>query len=109
MKKLMLVALLILAAVPTRAADDRTLVGSIHHHGAFLAPVLKATEIQQQLALLVGGRLAWVANHQLCLGIGGYGLASEIATDFDDGVTVASKLSISSSRTTCSISLFSPL
>lgn len=84
MKKLMLVALLILATVPARAAEDRTLIGSIHHHGAFLAPVLKATEIQREFALLLGGRLAWVANHQLCLGIGGYGLSSDVSTDFGE-------------------------
>jgi hypothetical protein len=82
MKNLMLVTLLILATVPARAAEDRTLVGSIHHHGAFLAPVLKATEINRDFALLAGGRLAWVANHQFCLGVGGYGLASDLSTDF---------------------------
>jgi len=83
MKKLMLVALLILVCAPALAADDRTLVGSIHHHGAFAAPVLKGTEILGQFSLLAGGRVAWVANHQFCLGVGGYGLASDITTDFD--------------------------
>lgn len=78
MKKLVLTALLILAAATVRAAEDRTLVGSIHHHGAFIAPVLKATEMQDQLALLVGGRVAWVANHQFALGVGGYGLTSDV-------------------------------
>jgi hypothetical protein len=83
MKKLLLVVLLILVVVPARAAEDRTLVRSVHHHGAFLAPVLKGSEMLGQLSLLVGGRIAWVANHQFCLGIGGYGLASEVSTDFD--------------------------
>jgi hypothetical protein len=27
--------------------------------------------------------VAWVANHQFCLGVGGYGLASDVTTDFD--------------------------
>jgi opacity protein-like surface antigen len=83
MKKLMLVVLLMLAAAPVRAAQDRTLVGSIHHHGAFLAPVVKGTEMLDQFSLLLGGRAAWVANHQFCLGVGGYGLASDVTTDFD--------------------------
>lgn len=84
MKKLLLVVLLILVAIPAQGAEDRTLVGSIHHHGAFLAPVLKGTEMLGQLSLLVGGRVAWVANHQFCLGVGGYGLASDVTTDLDD-------------------------
>lgn len=82
MKNLALVALLMLAAAPIQAAQDRTLVGSIHHHGAFVAPVLKVTEMQGQLALLAGGRLAWVANHKLALGVGGYGLLSDIKSDY---------------------------
>lgn len=82
MKKLVLVALLILATLPAQAEEDRTLVGSIYHHGAFFAPVLKATEMQGQLALLVGARAAWVANHQFALGVGGYGLASDVKSDY---------------------------
>jgi hypothetical protein len=82
MKKLVLVALLILAAAPVQAAGDRTLVGSIHHHGAFVAPVLRATEMQDQLALLAGGRVGWVANHKFALGVGGYGLISDIKSDY---------------------------
>jgi hypothetical protein len=83
MRKLALVAILLLAAMPAYSAQDRTLVGSIHHHGAFIAPVLKATEMLDELSLLVGGRVAWVANQQFCLGVGGYGLASDVTTDFD--------------------------
>jgi len=92
MKKLMLIALLILACVPAHAAEDRTLVGAIHHHGAFAAPVLKGTEILGQFSLLAGGRVAWVANHQFCLGIGGYGLASNVTQDFE-GEDVSALLS----------------
>ena len=84
MKNLLLVALLILVAVPAQGAGDRTLVGSIHHHGAFIAPVLKGSEMLGQMSLLVGGRVAWVANHQFCLGIGGYGLASDVTEELDD-------------------------
>jgi hypothetical protein len=84
MKNLLLVALLILMAVPAQGAGDRTLVGSIHHHGAFIAPVLKGSEMLGQMSLLVGGRVAWVANHQFCLGIGGYGLASDVTEELDD-------------------------
>ncbi len=83
MKKLMLAALLVLVATPAYAERDRTLVQSITHHGAFIAPMLKATEMLGQLSLLVGGRVAWIANHKFCLGVGGYGLASDVTTDFD--------------------------
>ena len=82
MKKPLLFALLILMALPVRAAEDRTIFGSIYHHGAFLAPVLKATEFEDQLGVLVGGRVAWIANHHLALGVGGYGLTSDIKTDY---------------------------
>jgi hypothetical protein len=82
MKKIMLVLLLVSAAFPAYGAEDSTLMKRIQHHGAFLAPVLKATEFRNQLALLVGGRVAWVANHQFCLGVGGYGLASEVESDY---------------------------
>jgi TM2 domain-containing membrane protein YozV len=82
MKKLMVVVLLIVVTGTAGAAEDRTLVGSIYHHGAFIAPVLKATEMKGQLTLLAGGRLAWVANHRFCLGVGGYGLLSDVETDF---------------------------
>ncbi len=83
MKKLLLIALLILLAAPARGAEDRTLIGVVDHHGAFFAPVVKGTEMLGRFSVLVGGRVAWVANHQFCLGVGGYGLTSDVTTDFD--------------------------
>lgn len=76
MKKLLLIIFVIGS---TLAAQEETLLGDGEIvHGGFGGPVVKFTSINNQFALLVGGRGGWILNHQLVIGGGGYGLVNEV-------------------------------
>jgi hypothetical protein len=46
--------------------------------GGFGGPVIKFTSINNQSALMLGGRGGWIINHSLVLGGGIYGVVNEI-------------------------------
>jgi len=48
-------------------------------HGGFGAVHLRAGEVKNERSLFMGGEAAWVANHQLILGVGAWALVSESA------------------------------
>lgn len=58
-------------------------------HGGMIAPVMKFTQINNEPALMLGGRIAWIINHNFCLGAGAYTMISgnPQATDTTDPVT----------------------
>jgi len=59
--------------------EEETLFQGEITHGGFGGPVVKFTQIRDELGVLVGGRGGWIINHTLSLGGGAYGLANEIA------------------------------
>ena len=70
--------LALLAMTVSAQAQERTLIGGADIHGGFGGPVLKYTRINDQDALMVGGRGGWILNHALVLGGGGYGVVNDI-------------------------------
>lgn len=86
MKKLFIIIAIL--AVTTMMAQEKTMFGSSPDisHGGFGAPVVKFTSINGEFGVLVGGRGGWLINHQISLGIAGYGLATNTQLDgFTDG------------------------
>ena len=59
-------------------AQQRTLVGDRVESGGYGAPVVKFTDVAGNFAVLAGGRGAWIINHTIMIGGGGYGLANDI-------------------------------
>jgi hypothetical protein len=67
-------------AVPA-AGQQRTLVDDGFDSGGFGAPVIKFANAVDQFAVYVGGRGGWIINSTIMLGLGGYGLASDVTID----------------------------
>lgn len=78
-KKLVVVLLLSTVAIMGQA---ETLVSGHLESGGFGGPVVKFTQINDEFAVLVGGRGGWIMNHTFILGGGGYGLVNEIDTKY---------------------------
>lgn len=66
------VGLALLLALPAAAQEPRTVVGAEKVHGFFAAPVVKFSELGDDFAFMPGGRLGWLAGHELALGAGAY-------------------------------------
>ena len=79
MKSLIAVFCLFSILTTTLMAQEETLLGMEDiEHGGYGGIVVKFTSINNQFALLVGGRGGWIINHAFVLGIGGYGLVNDI-------------------------------
>lgn len=77
MKKIIL-ALVLFSFAPL-TAQEQTLLGDTEiEHGGYGAMVIKAATINNEPAILIGGRGGWIINHTFSIGIGGYGLANNI-------------------------------
>jgi hypothetical protein len=63
------------------SAQEETLFGDQTSHGGFGGPVWKATRTAGRMAAVSGGRGAWIINHRVTLGGGGYGLIMDVKTD----------------------------
>ena len=71
------------AEKPKKADDGyemKTLLGGNDKltHGGYMGFSVLGTKMNDDDALLVGGRLAWVINHKFALGFAGYGLTNNI-------------------------------
>ena len=62
----------------TTFAQDQTLFNGKLESGGFGAPVVKFTSIKGEFGVLAGGYGGWLINHQLLVGLGGYGLVNDI-------------------------------
>lgn len=76
MKKLII--LIAILAATSMMAQEKTMFGSNPDisHGGFGAPVVKFTSINGEFGVLSGVRGGWIINHQISLGIAGYGLTT---------------------------------
>ena len=75
-------ALFILTLTLTVSAQQQeTLFSSPVEHGGFGGVVSKMTSIRGEMAYMVGGYGGWLIDHQLMLGLGGYGLASNVRAE----------------------------
>jgi hypothetical protein len=87
------------------AAQEETLFKGDIQTGGFGGPVIKLTRINDQGALMVGGRGGWIINHCLALGGGGYGIVNDV--DSPEGVLpLEGPLDISFIRIPCPITVF---
>jgi hypothetical protein len=77
MKYIMMLGAILLTLVSVAAAEEETLLGGEIEHGGFGGPVVKFTEIDDEFAVLIGGRGGWIINHSFVIGGGGYGLVNQ--------------------------------
>jgi hypothetical protein len=79
MKSLIVVFCLCTFLASTLIAQEETLLDTEDvEHGGYGALVIKFTSVNDQFALLVGGRGGWIINHAFVIGFGGYGLVNDI-------------------------------
>jgi hypothetical protein len=78
MRHLVFVILLFAFAADVAAQEEQTLFKGEYEKGGFGGPVVKFTSINDQSAVMVGGRGGWILNHSLVLGGGGYGVVTEV-------------------------------
>jgi hypothetical protein len=88
MNKIILTSVLFLFAVMTLKSQDpefeyykdkeiKTLLGRDRAGGFFGAITLGYSQIDNQNAVILGGRFSWIASHNLGIGIGGTGFINE--------------------------------
>jgi len=76
--KYLLSFLLVVAVIPLYA-QEQTLFDFDHiEHGGYGAFVTKVTTINDEGAVLMGGRGGWIVNHVFAIGGAGYGLVNNI-------------------------------
>jgi hypothetical protein len=68
--------------------------GKLEKSGGFGGPVIKATQINNHEAFLIGGRGGWIINNSLVLGGGGYGVFNDVDAPKDLFVQPATPLDI---------------
>jgi len=73
-----LVVFLLLCFAGFVTAQQETLFSERIHSGGFGGPVVKFSQINDELGVFVGGRGGWIINHSFAFGGGGYGLITEI-------------------------------
>jgi hypothetical protein len=78
MKALLVVLMIAVLVMPAFSQEEKTLISGKIESGGFGGPVLKASQINGESSLLMGGRGGWIINHTLVLGGGGYGLVTDI-------------------------------
>lgn len=68
-------------AQPAVAEEAQVLLGPNVAHGGFGAVVMGITEVNGETAIMGGVRAAWLIDHRVAIGVGGYGLASRHVGD----------------------------
>jgi hypothetical protein len=78
MKKVVILILALVVALPL-LAQEQTLLGDKEFESSIYGgPVVKFTTINGDFGVMVGARGGWIINHALTLGIAGYGLANRV-------------------------------
>ncbi len=61
-----------------QAQQQETLFDAPIDHGGYGAVVMKFTPVREEMAMMMGGYGGWLIDHQLMLGVGGYGLVTNV-------------------------------
>jgi hypothetical protein len=78
MRQLLFIIILYAFAVNVASQEEQTLFKSEFEKGGFGGPVVKFTRVNDQNALMIGGRGGWIINHSIILGGGAYGVVTEV-------------------------------
>jgi opacity protein-like surface antigen len=81
MKTLFLALVLLLASIAAAQAYDNTLITNQTEVGGFIAATARYFEVKNESGLLVGGRAAFVLDHAMSVGAGGYGTVRKPAPE----------------------------
>ncbi len=68
---------------PDEKPQQETLIKGGIDSGGFGALVFRFSGVNDQFAMFTGARGGWIINHQFIIGLGGYGLSSQICVDED--------------------------
>ena len=80
-KKLIVMALALLIATPALCEERETLLKGDITHGGFGGPEIRFTQIDGKGNVLMGGKGAWLVNHQYYLGGAGFGAIKKIGKE----------------------------
>jgi hypothetical protein len=78
MKKAYMVLAIAMMMASFAVAQQQTLISGALVSGGFGGPTVKFTQVNDELGVLVGGHGAWLINHSITLGGGGYGLTNRV-------------------------------
>ena len=82
MKSILLTAFLLFLTFPR--LSEETLISGEVESGGYGGPVVKFTQFNDDLGVMVGGEGGWIINHQFVLGGGGYGMTTRHEISIDD-------------------------
>lgn len=80
-KKLIAMALALLVATPAFCEERDTLLKGNVTHGGFGGPEIRFTQIDGKGNALIGGKGAWLVNHQYYLGGAGFGAVKKFGNE----------------------------
>jgi hypothetical protein len=75
------IAYAVVRPVP-KGNEDETLITRRTRIGAYIAPVIKASKVNNAFAVLAGGHGGIIFNRSFVIGLGAYGLVNEIQANF---------------------------
>lgn len=61
--------------------EIKTLFGDDISHGGYIGFSMNYSQIKNNEAIALGGRLGWIIDHKLTIGIGGYGFVNDVYVD----------------------------
>jgi|GEM_PF-210597 len=61
----------------TREKDETLFDMGVYSHGGYFGPAVRVTGIDGRNEWMAGGRAGWIINHNVILGVAGYGLTTD--------------------------------
>ena len=81
MKKLMALAAALVMLPAVAPAQPETLFDQDISSGGYGGPALKTTPLNSRMGLMMGASGAWIINSSFNVGLGGYGLVTDVAIE----------------------------
>jgi hypothetical protein len=73
----------ILSMLGALSAQEQTLIRADLDHGGFGGMGYQLTQVNDNLAIMIGGQGGWIINHLIYLGAAGFGMDSEFQLEHD--------------------------
>jgi len=84
MKRIFTIAFMLMFCAVIYAQDQepksdeiKSLLDDVKYHGGYLGFDVRYTELDNSSGMQLGGRLGWILNHDLAIGLAGYGFFSQ--------------------------------